>query len=341
MSDLILGRHHVVLPNAAAPFYIAYLASPGVVLYKVTALAPAGGSASSIFSHTQVDDWNAILVFVSPQDTHLSFSNSYYHAPTQYKELLYSSDDLATWTVELTNADNTKFNDLKLDRSNRSLLWSVDYQSGSQESVVSADQGATWTRYTLDATAYDALVAPLHDNSQCYILTRSGSSVQIYRVDTAGAYTSQTFTIGNLHRDFFEADRTAPNTAYAILNYGELWKLDWSGATLTRLTEPWDAVNDTVFSLVVTDTGVLVVSAINAAWNTLKVYTSSNGGSTFTAHDLSADWTDNPILGYSSTGQLAFQANDGRVIYSGDDGATWNATAVIGLAQDAYRITGS
>lgn len=213
-------------------------------------------------------------------------------------------------------------------------------------------------------TCPDGLVAPCHDGAHAYILFSPRyrylyydvACVEqypqkvtnlIYRVDTAGGWSRIRFDpvdFGGFNMDtiFVAAtNRLDDNELYVIVGALEQFGVvDFAGATLTFRTTPWDG-NDWVERMVVSASGAIFVPALTNADGTLKLYISRDGGSTWSSEDFTAYATDpynaNPDIGIGADGTLAMATDAGVVIYSSDDGVTWNVTGAI-VEQNLYQV---
>ena len=342
MSNLILGRHHVAIVATASNMYILYNDGTNWILYQVTSIAPGGGSASSIWTQLITTEWTGetgpgslaspvtgVIVFAGYDDT---FHGIAHQTP----------DNASSWSIVLpSDASSGQFNSVKYDRTNPAIVWMVNSTLALQlRNPVSISDGAVFVSRLVDTLPSDTgstNCAPLQDGDKCYVLAHlsSGSPppIYIYRMDSSGggAGSPQIYSV-DMEVRFLEVDPTTPNDAYAIL-YGsatELWKLDWGGATLTHVSaEPWDTANDFVGGLIITNTGVMVVNAIDGSGTVQTIYYSSDGGATWSSVDMSAYIPSALFLSYTSTGIAFFVSNAGQVVYSSDNGVTWQATGVI------------
>lgn len=203
-------------------------------------------------------------------------------------------------------------------------------------------------------------IAPAHDGTHAYIVIGLqyisyitvtsaiyhpvyGYDNRIYRVASDGSFSeiSDVFAIGT---DFYSATDTdyifvaeaSPlddDLLYALTMVSKtLLKITWSSLTVTILTFPWDAA-DQVVDLVVTNLGTLIAPVATVGAN-LYVYRSDDDGVTWNTIDLTAHIgpypTDlYPYVGVDENHVLALATTAGKVLFSTDDGVTWDASADI------------
>lgn len=204
-------------------------------------------------------------------------------------------------------------------------------------------------------------IAPLYDGEHCYliyaILYRQqtsdvlnsppdflGSNL-IYKVDNAGNFSRITLAVSDFGlgaADSISLGTTDPldiDRIYVIAGANQTFGVvSFSGITFTALTTPWSAF-DYITEIEVSPVGTIFVPVLTGS--AFLVYISRDGGSTWSNVDFSAyanDPTDaEPRLAMNKDGLIAVTVDSGKVIYSTDDGLTWDATGAI-LLPDTYIL---
>jgi hypothetical protein len=226
--------------------------------------------------------------------------------------------------------------------------------------------GTYFPNYAYSVVVNGYCVAPAHDNAYAYIafpilanvaypdappitdrtithylqyivkVAKDGSGYSYVLLDRGALerWYDGGWQVVNTSTGLFNLAETNPTNADQLFLYNQgvgFAVLDFTSATLNEYAPPWNT--DAVTDMICTPGGTLVVPSLHY-WGTITLYArSSTDGSTWSSVDLttylggSASW--NPMIGMSSSGVLFVALTNGKLLFSSDSGATWDATADI------------
>jgi hypothetical protein len=351
VSNLILGRHHVLIPKGVKYFLCDQTNDIVYVLKDLVSAAHAGFNFASGYNTIQY------IAAASTQNVVV-----WYDAGSQY---LYTSTDGNADSFSQTLAlDNANFGwgylqQLFTDMTSGDI-WSASYNYPSSSSVpvyviVSADKGLTWTQTNLfyPHTGYRAAkptAIPRHDGSTAFIYCEEHQTTSPYHndygyvflVNHAGTiletytFSPQTTFTTEIATSYYRLwamgiAKNNPNLLYGCgYTSGKLWQLDWTTKTWTLNTNFVPGAYQT--QIVNTRLGTMLLVEFDPYGTSYFVSRSTDNGATWTRVDLTAFRGSNyitPNVAVAQSNQIITASSDGTVLYSDDDGVTWSKSAVI------------
>jgi hypothetical protein len=164
----------------------------------------------------------------------------------------------------------------------------------------------------------------------------------IHKVLAVGTHTNIAVTLPPGERALrVSADPTSTDDLYIMTDVCTLYCVTWPGTTPVAVTYPMDPADGYAANVLVTSAGTLLVSWMG--WDdgisdfTLEIYRSTDGSANWTTIDLFAElpyswWSDTFQMSELSDGTIVMVLSSGKCLCSGDDGASWQATAVLAPA---------
>ena len=258
--------------------------------------------------------------------------------------MLYSSNSGQTWNTHSFN-NYRRISNITVSGDGKTAVASGVTQDSQYEQIISYDSGATWNAVTIPGLTVPGTVVLTANGSTIYAEGENNQQVNIIKKTTNGGQTWSTLTIPNQYPYAYLDNASLDGKTVSVATYDQYWNdgpiliSHDSGATWQPTVNLFAyytlATNEKIISMSFDGKILYAAGYPTGSSETVELYSSSNGGTSWSTPDFGEPGTKLPIdtLHISQTGQIIAELYDENyenktLKISTDKGLTWQNLGV-------------